>query len=1175
MGFQGHQQNNSMRSLAIMAVGLVVCLASVGSAETMDVTNPSGISTLINTLGKTMEEEVGNYSILQFNANPDTYSYTFEPTDGYIGDGNYVASVILTEAGSGVNLVTSFNRDPNGGGFINTLDAWYPTGGSYAASWSSTGTHTITFSNPVGGVGFTINRNYLNITIKLFDRFDRQIGSTYLIANNTSGGGSAHSFFGYYNANAAITRIELTAPAANLFNIDDFTVIVNDPVPDGYVVDPLGLDTNINTLGETMEEEVGNCSFDQFNANPSTYNHTFESSDGYDTAIGRVLSVILTEGISGIDLVTDFYKDPGGGGFGNVTTTWMPTGGAYSAAWSSVGTHSMTFDRDVQGVGFTLNRLYIGVDIKLYDVCDVQIGPAYSVAPNGASGHSFFGYYDYDAEIRKVEWTTVLGQYSIDDLTLIIGFVANPDDYDPPIPDPMTWDSAPDANGSPRLVTMTASAAIDESMAEYYFECVEDSNHDSGWVGKRTYIDVGGLTPGTEYTYRVKARDLSPNLNETAWSTAASTTTGPPPVVSDLPDLTNVTGADIDESNVSFVLHVSVDGNDSNPGTLAAPFRTVDKAAQVAAVHQDSNDGVKVIIHPGTYREYCDALMADYNTPDGVTAVMIFEANEQGTAILSGSEVYTGWVRQGSSDIYTHSWTNNWGLFLEPPWDAMANYRGDQFLHNPILRRIEMFFVDGQYLTQVLTYDHYVPHDDPGVTELENSFYVDEDNDLVYIHLPAGSDINVMTIESAQRNYVFGASDIRNLVIRGLVFQHAANTLNIQMDPSGGGDGALYIESGVNVLLENNLFQWNNGTGYSFFGGVERPEGTYYVYYPCEKVTVRRNVSNYNGFSGFELNTARNWIYEDNEESYNNWRGAQGNWEWDDSGRGLGLYSGWTGTRFYRMHFAVIRRHKAIGNHARGIWFDYDNMHILYEDGLLHDNMDGLKFEVNPGPIWIKDTVITDNALSGMYIAVADHTTIENCIITGNGHLSSAASDGLRAQILIDWQYTNHYVGPWDRLISAYFMDMGRWTMFDTVIGGAAANPVMKTTNIAPFMDNQVSENNYWYRSSDANAFVIDTTKYDFDGWKYYTGQDSNSIFASSAPVPSSCGDFGTVCSPADVDEDCSVGAKDLAAIASLWAEDLQGIQSVPWAEDLYYDNQIDFKDIAILTEYWLDSTEP
>lgn len=71
---------------------------------------------------------------------------------------------------------------------------------------------------------------------------------------------------------------------------------------------------------------------------------------------------------------------------------------------------------------------------------------------------------------------------------------------------------------------MTATIASDESGVEYYFECTAGGGHDSGWQDSPMYEDTG-LQAETEYTYRVKARDKSPNQNETAWSNEASAMT--------------------------------------------------------------------------------------------------------------------------------------------------------------------------------------------------------------------------------------------------------------------------------------------------------------------------------------------------------------------------------------------------------------------------------------------------------------------------------------------------------------------------------------------------------------------------------------------------------------------------------------------------------------------------
>jgi len=92
-----------------------------------------------------------------------------------------------------------------------------------------------------------------------------------------------------------------------------------------------------------------------------------------------------------------------------------------------------------------------------------------------------------------------------------------------PIPDPMTWASAPAATGIDTII-MTATTATDASAVEYYFANITDSNHDSGWQDSTSYTDTG-LTNNTIYSYSVKARDKSTGQNETGWSDEAQATT--------------------------------------------------------------------------------------------------------------------------------------------------------------------------------------------------------------------------------------------------------------------------------------------------------------------------------------------------------------------------------------------------------------------------------------------------------------------------------------------------------------------------------------------------------------------------------------------------------------------------------------------------------------------------
>ena len=106
-----------------------------------------------------------------------------------------------------------------------------------------------------------------------------------------------------------------------------------------------------------------------------------------------------------------------------------------------------------------------------------------------------------------------------------------------PTPDPMTWESLPEGTSYDRI-SMTASTASDDYYdVEYFFECIGDVAHDSGWQDSTTYVDTG-LDPDTQYSYRVKARDTSRVHNETGFSSAESATTHPPDTTPPTPDPT-------------------------------------------------------------------------------------------------------------------------------------------------------------------------------------------------------------------------------------------------------------------------------------------------------------------------------------------------------------------------------------------------------------------------------------------------------------------------------------------------------------------------------------------------------------------------------------------------------------------------------------------------------------
>ncbi|MFT5473548.1 MAG: hypothetical protein ACI856_001880 [Kiritimatiellia bacterium] len=123
----------------------------------------------------------------------------------------------------------------------------------------------------------------------------------------------------------------------------------------------------------------------------------------------------------------------------------------------------------------------------------------------------------------------------VDDISLTEGPL--PEDTTPPNPDPMTWEIEPTVMNFTN-VTMTCTFAVDSPYGVQYFFENTNTGSNSGWqegVLGNTWTE-SGLPPSTLCTYRAKARDRSPNSNETAWTTEVVLTTPPRDLTPPTPD---------------------------------------------------------------------------------------------------------------------------------------------------------------------------------------------------------------------------------------------------------------------------------------------------------------------------------------------------------------------------------------------------------------------------------------------------------------------------------------------------------------------------------------------------------------------------------------------------------------------------------------------------------------
>jgi len=212
----------------------------------------------------------------------------------------------------------------------------------------------------------------------------------------------------------------------------------------------------------------------------------------------------------------------------------------------------------------------------------------------------------------------------------------------------------------------------------------------------------------------------------------------------------------------------------------------------------------------------------------------VIEAINSGKVIVSGSDIWGDWKR-GSDDVYTRDWPYNWGVAANP-------WAGDVDVA-PIVRRHELVAVNDKILRQVLDKAQLTP----------GTFHVDEGTNRISIRPPSGVDLSRARVEVGMREQVLRIQGGNNLTVRGLIFQHSTEVL----DQAG-----VIFQNIEDLLVEDCLFQWNNGVGLKLFTSYD--------------VIVRNSIANHNGFDGMAGYKLRNLLLEDNITAHNNWRGHWG-----------------------------------------------------------------------------------------------------------------------------------------------------------------------------------------------------------------------------------------------------------------------------------------------------------
>ncbi|WP_348261614.1 Ig-like domain repeat protein [Telmatobacter sp. DSM 110680] len=502
--------------------------------------------------------------------------------------------------------------------------------------------------------------------------------------------------------------------------------------------------------------------------------------------------------------------------------------------------------------------------------------------------------------------------------------------------------------------------------------------------------------------------------------------------------------------NEPSVLYVNAQtGSDSNSGSSSSPLKTIQAAVNKANSNNQKSIGTKIIVSAGVYRE-----SVNVDPISGMTsAPLTIEAAQNGTAIIDASEVLTGWSADPQySGAYVANWTPTQTTCALPSgWPSVQ----------PITLHTEILFVNSIAMTQVLAYSDLKP----------GTFFVNTSDGTVHMWPPANVDPSSATVEVGTRSKTMSVVGRSNIVLRGLVFEHANDCINTSGST---------VTSSSNVLLDAVQANWNNWGGLGVFSS--------------SNVTVQNSVGSYNGGLGFQGTRDQSILYSNNETDYNNWRGAQGTlYDWASGG-----------TKLFQMRTTTVQGHSSYNNQAQGLWFDTDNQNITIDNATLVGSYNAaLQLERNEGPISLQNSHLCSSG-KGLNVLTTEALTVKNNVFYNNGATNKFEAQFYLAGSAGGINITNWQTGQVYNLITTGTVMSGN-TFIDAAPGQFVFGTYLSGSDWTDFTSTLNSGNNTWYDSATPSAFrIVNGKNVDLTGWQSATGADYNSIWGAPTSSPAS-----------------------------------------------------------------------
>ena len=205
--------------------------------------------------------------------------------------------------------------------------------------------------------------------------------------------------------------------------------------------------------------------------------------------------------------------------------------------------------------------------------------------------------------------------------------------------------------------------------------------------------------------------------------------------------------------------YAATTGADTNAGTFASPFRTIQKAVD------EVGPGDRVLIRGGTYRE---TVVIRVSGTESNNVEILSYANE--TPVVKGSDIITGWTHHSNFIWKVENWTTGCQqVFADDILLQQIGYPNAFFVTNA-----------NQYAAIGSDASDMIP----------GSFFCDTNQNVLYVWLPDSSDPSGHIIEASVRHALLVVkTGHRYIYIDGIRFQHTSSLSFSNFAGSGVGLG--------------------------------------------------------------------------------------------------------------------------------------------------------------------------------------------------------------------------------------------------------------------------------------------------------------------------------------------------------------------------------------------------